>query len=93
MLTQAELLSSEGRKVVWVYHNRYEGQEVKVGNRIVLNEEPSKVYTVGRTFLSLADESCLPTKSRKGTIFCYIEDERDQAEADIAAEYPRVCVA
>ncbi len=93
MITQVELLSNGDHKVVWVQHDRYNGQELNVGNRIVLNEEPSTVYTVGRTFLPLSDGSPLPPKARKGTIFCYIEDERDKAEADIAAEYPRVCVA
>ncbi len=92
MITQVELLSNGDHRVVWVQHDRYNGQELNVGNRIVLNEEPNVAWTVGRTFLPLADGTPLPPKARKGTIFCYIEDEDGQAKDDIATAYPRISV-
>jgi len=93
MITQAELLSNGETRVVWVQHDVFNGQELKTGMRLVLNEEPNTAYTVGRTFLPLGDGSVLPPKSRKGTIFCYIEDEKQQAEADLAASYPPISVS
>jgi len=93
MITQVELLSNGDYKTYWVTHDRYNGVELTVGKRLVLNEEPTVAYTIGRIFLPLADGTPLPPKSRKGTIFCFIEDEQAQAEADLKAAYPKIYVA
>ena len=81
MITQIELNEmnpdTNRNLVFWVSHQPYNGQILKVGDRIVLTEGGiveragmiiTTPLTIKGTFVSLADGCPLPPKARVGTL-------------------------
>lgn len=88
MLTQTELYSSGEFTTLWLEHDAQE-QPLKIGHRLGLLEDPSKVWIVGRMFMSLNDERHLPPKAKTATILAFLEET---GEAELALVYPRISV-
>lgn len=88
MLTQAELYSSGDFLTRWLEHDPQE-QPLKAGQKLGLTEDPSRVWVIGRLYMSLKEERQLPPKAKIGTILAILEDD---GLAELATVYPRISV-
>lgn len=92
MTTQVELynVSDDESKVFWLTDLDYKDKQLlKRGQEIVLTDNTGKPWIVAQVFITVTDSAVLPPKSRKATIFCFLEED---ASAKLSTAYPPISV-
>lgn len=85
MRTQAQLFSNGEFATRWIENDRFEGPVLSVGSRIVLTDDPTKIWIIAHLFLSLEREESLPVKAVKSTILLSLGED---GASELASVYP-----